>query len=187
VRPEIRLIALVAAWFAWVLPFAINRRKAAAKTAARVDPRARWGIVLEMIGFGLVYMHGPKVWATPIQPWRAGLGAIFGACAITLAWTAVGHLGKQWRFDAGLNVDHELIQTGAYRVVRHPIYASMLGMLLMVIGWVGTLPAWPVGLACFVVGTEIRVRVEDALLRERFGDRFTAWQHTVSAYVPFVR
>jgi len=39
----------------------------------------------------------------------------------------------------------------------------------------------------FIIGTEIRVRVEDGLLRARFGQRFVEWQKTKAAYVPFVR
>ena len=39
----------------------------------------------------------------------------------------------------------------------------------------------------FVAGTEIRVRVEDALLLSHFGDEFREYQRTVSAYVPFIR
>jgi protein-S-isoprenylcysteine O-methyltransferase Ste14 len=140
-----------------------------------------------MVGFALVYIHGPRVWAAPVELWRTGLGAAFGVIAIVLVWGAVGNLGKQWRFDAGLNTDHELVQTGAYRLVRHPIYSSMLWMLLMVIAWIGTLPGWPIGLAFFIAGTEIRIHIEDALLRERFGDRFNAWQKTVAAYLPLVR
>jgi protein-S-isoprenylcysteine O-methyltransferase Ste14 len=53
--------------------------------------------------------------------------------------------------------------------------------------WVGTLPGWPVAVVLFVVGTEIRVRVEDGLLMERFGDQFLVWQKARPAYLPFVR
>jgi protein-S-isoprenylcysteine O-methyltransferase Ste14 len=63
----------------------------------------------------------------------------------------------------------------------------MLGMLLSGIAWAGTLPLWPIALVVFVVGLEIRVRVEDSLLRELFGAEFTAWSREVPAYFPFVR
>jgi protein-S-isoprenylcysteine O-methyltransferase Ste14 len=39
-------------------------------------------------------------------------------------------LGRQWRIDAGLNQDHELVTSGPYRVVRHSIYTSMLCVLI---------------------------------------------------------
>jgi protein-S-isoprenylcysteine O-methyltransferase Ste14 len=39
----------------------------------------------------------------------------------------------------------------------------------------------------FLVGAEIRVRVEDALLQDRFGDKFEEYRRGVSAYIPYVR
>ena len=104
-----------------------------------------------------------------------------------LAWGAVRHLGKQFRWQAGLYHDHELVRTGPYAVVRHPIYASLLAILL---GTLLILTPWPwmvVSLALFAVGTEIRVRAEDGLLESRFGEEFRAYRSKVPAYLPFVR
>jgi protein-S-isoprenylcysteine O-methyltransferase Ste14 len=80
-----------------------------------------------------------------------------------------------------------LVTSGPYAIVRHPIYTSLLGMLvcslLVLTPW-----RWAiVALVLFVVGTEIRVRTEDALLASRFGERFFDYQRRVRAYVPFVR
>src|SRR5947207_3171062 len=47
-----------------------------------------------------------------------------------LSWTSARALGRQWRIDAGLNPDHQLVRSGGYGVVRHPIYTSMFCMLL---------------------------------------------------------
>src|SRR5271166_982112 len=106
---------------------------------------------------------------------------------MALAWMASRHLGRQWRFEAALNEGHELIQTGPYRWVRHPIYASMLGMLLATgTAWTW----WPVfvaALVIFVAGTEIRVRAEDRLLAERFQATFLDYRSRVRAYIPFIR
>ena len=104
-----------------------------------------------------------------------------------LVWQAIGHLGKQWRIQAGLFADHELVRTGPYRFVRHPIYASMLGMLvssgLVMTHWAVLI----VAVAIFIVGTEIRVRAEDGLLESRFGETFREYRAAVPAYIPFVR
>jgi len=186
VSPVARLAIFFVAWFVWILAL-LALRKQRLEKPVQVNPRARWGIALVMAGYFTVCVHGPEVWNSGLAAWRAIAGIIFALIAIAMFWNAVANLGRQWRFDAGLNRDHELIQSGAYRVVRHPIYASMLGMLLADICWVGTLPGWPIGLILFVAGTEIRVRTEDGLLRERFGDRFTEWQRSVPAYLPFVR
>ena len=107
--------------------------------------------------------------------------------ATFLSWTAVQALGRQWRIDAGLSADHQLVTTGSYGLVRHPIYTSMLCILLgtgfMITPWRMLLVACSV----FIVGMEIRVRVEDRLLASRFGERFLAHKQSVPAYVPFLR
>jgi protein-S-isoprenylcysteine O-methyltransferase Ste14 len=104
-----------------------------------------------------------------------------------LSWASIRNLGPQWRLDAGLNADHQLVRTGPYRFVRHPIYASMFAMLLAT-GFV--VASWPLLLAAiviFLIGTEIRVRIEDALLASRFGDQFHTYERSVPAYIPLVR
>jgi protein-S-isoprenylcysteine O-methyltransferase Ste14 len=177
---------MAAFWVAWTIPFLLNRARGQGK-AVRIDPRARLGIMIVSAGYLVANTHAPAVWNVRIETWRAFSGVVFGLAAIALVWMAVGNLGRQWRVDAGLNADHELVQSGAYRLVRHPIYLSMFCMLLMNVAMVGTLPGWPVAIVLALVGTEIRVRVEDGLLQERFGATFTEWQKRVPAYLPFVR
>jgi steroid 5-alpha reductase family enzyme len=92
----------------------------------------------------------------------------------------------QWRFDAGLNADHQLVQSGAYRVVRHPIYTSMLSLMLGTGFLITPMPVLLLATVLFVIGTEIRVRIEDALLASRFGEAFQEYKRRVPAYIPFV-
>jgi protein-S-isoprenylcysteine O-methyltransferase Ste14 len=185
--PAVRVAALVVVWILWFLPFFLHKRRTPKVAGARIDRRARFGVLLQMFGFFIAFTHGPKAWAMAIPVWRAVAGACFAIAAVALAWTAVGHLGRQWRIDAGLNPDHELVRTGAYRFVRHPIYSSMLWLFSTGVAWIGTLPGWPVALALMIAGIEVRVRVEDGLLRSRFGGAFIAWQRQTSAYLPFIR
>jgi len=114
-------------------------------------------------------------------------GSPFLAAGALLSWTALRALGRQWRIDAGLSSDHELVRSGPYGLVRHPIYASMFCMflgtgLMIALGW-----PFAAGFMLFVIGTEIRVRVEDSLLASRFGEQFRHYQRTVKAYIPLVR
>jgi protein-S-isoprenylcysteine O-methyltransferase Ste14 len=110
----------------------------------------------------------------------APAGTVFG-------WLAVRHLGKQLRVLAGLYPDHELVRTGPYAVVRHPVYASLFLMLLAT----GLLFArWPMlvlGVGLYIAGTEIRIHAEEGLLRARFGAEFDAYHAKVPAYLPFLR
>jgi protein-S-isoprenylcysteine O-methyltransferase Ste14 len=128
-------------------------------------------------------------WRQPaaVSRLRLLVAALSAPLGVAVMWGAVAHLGRQFRINAGLYADHELVRTGPYAKIRHPIYASMLLMLLatamLLTPWPGILAA----LALFIAGTEIRVRTEDRLLASRFGDRFTAYRRQVAAYLPFVR
>ena len=139
---------------------------------------------LEGAAFAIASFHYPS-WPQPSIA-RMVVSIALGLSAPAIAWFAVSALGNQWRLDAALNSDHDLIQSGPYAIVRHPIYSSMLAMLLamglMLSTWLLLLPA----LAVFFVGTEIRVRAEEKLLIERFGNRFEEYRR-VPAYIPGLR
>ncbi len=110
-----------------------------------------------------------------------------GPVAAVLAWGAVRRLGRQFRIQAGLYSDHELVRTGPYGRLRHPIYASLLAILLSTLLLL-TKPLWiGVSLVFFIAGTEVRVRAEDRLLASRFGAEFEAYRKSVPAYIPFLR
>ena len=96
-------------------------------------------------------------------------------------------LGRHWRIDAALSSDHQLVTTGPYGIVRHPIYTSMLCMVFGTGFMITPLRTLLVASLIFVMGTEIRVRVEDELLASRFGEQFLAYRRSVPAYVPFLR
>lgn len=173
---------LAVGWVLWFLPFPLagwNR-----STPARKDSRARWGMVLQFGAYAVLWMG--HFWTTSPGGWRIGLSILMLALAAVLSWTSTRALGRQLRFDAALSTDHQLVRSGPYRVLRHPIYTSMLCLLLGT-GFMVTTPLlFATAAAVFLVGTEIRVQIEDALLKERFGDVFREYQGRVSAYVPFV-
>ena len=179
--PAYAYVIVFVAWLAWISAFVFRKR---AKVARRINRQARWGIFLQGIGFVLIWQG--RFWARD-PGWKLLPALILLACAVLLSWTGVAALGRHWRIDAGLNPDHQLVRSGPYRFVRHPIYASMLclflGTGLIVTPWYVLVPA----IAIFLVGIEIRVRIEDALLASQFGDDFSAYKRNVPAYVPWLR
>jgi protein-S-isoprenylcysteine O-methyltransferase Ste14 len=111
------------------------------------------------------------------------------AIAIASDWfcfAAARTLGKQWALVARVIEGHELIQQGPYAVVRNPIYFAMLGMLvatgLTISRWQTLIAA----IVLFTIGTEIRIRSEEALLREVFGPRFEEYARRVPTFFPRV-
>jgi protein-S-isoprenylcysteine O-methyltransferase Ste14 len=174
---------LAVGWFFWLAPFLRNRWKT--KAPERRDTRARWGMVLEFLAYSLLWQSG--IWTRSPGVWRTALSILFLTLAGLLSWTATRALGRHLRFDAALSADHQLVRSGPYRVLRHPIYTSMFCILLgtgfMIAPWWLLL----VSLLVFTVGTEIRVRIEDGLLASRFDGQFREYERTVFAYIPLLR
>jgi protein-S-isoprenylcysteine O-methyltransferase Ste14 len=181
--PLYAYLILAVGWIVWLTPFVVAKR--ASGPARVLDRRARWGLVLVGIGYALLWQG--RFWERPLPTWRLVLTIVFQALAGVFSWTGTRALGRQLRVDAGLSSDHELITHGVYRVVRHPIYASMLCLLL---GTGFALTSWPLlagAIAFFIVGTEIRIRIEERLLVSAFGDRYEEYRRKVRAYIPLVR
>jgi protein-S-isoprenylcysteine O-methyltransferase Ste14 len=180
------LTELALCWIVWSLAFVRPSKQAAGQKETTAAPVSKWGIGLVMVGFAFAWTYvRPASYGKSTFALVASM--VLGPPSVALVWAATRHLGKQWRYKAALNQDHELIQTGPYRWLRHPIYASMFGMLMATIAaWTW----WPMGIGSvlfFMAGTEIRVRAEERLLAGHFGEGFSAYRARTSAYLPFMR
>ena len=187
----IGLTAVILVFLAYVLfGFVFLYRKRPPKTEeAKRAPAATLGIVLQGVSFVLVWNPPRQRW-WPFRPSRAGEVAL-AATAILLAYAscwlcarAVRTLGKQWTYAARLIKGHELITQGPYRVVRNPIYLGMFGL---VFSTCLAFSRWWSGLAAvvlFLIGNHIRVRNEEQLLRESFGEQFDEYARRVPAFLP---
>ena len=178
-------------WLFFAGIFLLRKRPPKAPEAKR-NQQATLGIVLQMCAYFLVWFQPPR---RPFLPRIAILsgfaGIVFSVLTVAIAaasvWlleSAVRTLGKQWAFRARLIEDHKLITAGPYAYVRNPIYTGMLGMLiatgLATEHWIATIVAIPV----FAVGMVIRVRSEEKLLREAFGEEFEEYARRVPAVLP---
>lgn len=181
----IALIEVYVGWVVWMLAFVRPSRMKHGEKTARAKS-SKWGIGLVMVGYALVFMYLRPVGFTKTAA-ELVASMILVPPSVALAWAAARRLGKQWRFEAAISEDHELIKTGPYRFLRHPIYASMLAMLVATaLAWTW----WPMavaGIVIFVIGTEIRVRAEEKLLTKHFGSEYASYRTHTRAYVPFIR
>jgi protein-S-isoprenylcysteine O-methyltransferase Ste14 len=181
--PVYAYILVVAATILWFLPFALARWNR--KSPQIQDRRARWGMLLEVVGYTLVWQG--HFWLRPLLVCRLAVSIFFFVLASVLSWKSARALGRHLRIDAALDADHELVRTGPYRYVRHPIYASFLCLLLGTAIIIAPPLLFVLGLVIFLAGTEMRVRIEDGLLAAHFGDQFRDYRHSTRAYIPFVR
>jgi protein-S-isoprenylcysteine O-methyltransferase Ste14 len=182
----VALVEVVVCWVIWCFAFVKPSREAQGQKKVARAPASRWGIGLVVVGFACVW-----TWVRPVgfQKSTASLivAMILAPLATVLAWAAAHELGKQWRYEAAVTEDHELVQTGPYRLVRHPIYLSMFLMLFATAAAYTWWPMWIAGTVFFIVGTEIRVHSEERLLAQHFGGSFQQYRSRVRAYIPFLR
>lgn len=175
-------IALCVVWFAFGFAF-LARPKSAAPGERRRDRRAQAGLALQGLGYFCVWLHTPHS-GTTLPAAVQWLGVAIGAASALLAFTAVRQLGKQWAIQARLVEGHELVTTGPYAWVRHPIYTGMLGMLVATACVLATPARLALGLVLFLAGTRVRTATEEALLRQEFGEAFETYRQRTGWLLP---
>jgi protein-S-isoprenylcysteine O-methyltransferase Ste14 len=179
-------IAYLVFWAAWAYPYMFRAPHGQKRKSVTARGATLLGLALELAAYSVAFtFYFPM--SIPRNDLRLAVFFISGPIAGILAWTSVTHLGRQFRITAGLYEDHKLVTTGPYSIVRHPIYASMLAILICSQSILTPVRWAAVSLILFVAGTEIRVRAEEALLASRFGEAFQRYRKSVSAYIPFVR
>jgi protein-S-isoprenylcysteine O-methyltransferase Ste14 len=113
------------------------------------------------------------------------VGVTIQAAFVLLAVWARRHLGRNWSADVRIGEGHELVRSGPYKLLRHPIYTAMLGMFL------GTAIASSqyhalLGLSILVAAYLRKTRLEERILRQTFGADFHAYRQHTWALVPLL-
>ena len=111
-------------------------------------------------------------------------GAALCVIGLALALWARTLLGTNWSGRPATKTGHELVTSGPYRVIRHPIYTGMLTMMLgtaLIAGAPGLLV-----LVAFSAIVAYRVRVEERLMQQLFPDAYPEYRGRTRALIPFV-
>jgi protein-S-isoprenylcysteine O-methyltransferase Ste14 len=111
----------------------------------------------------------------------AGLAVQIASGALAV-W-ARRHLGRNWSAAVSRREGHQLVRTGPYRRIRHPIYSAMLGMFVGTAIVAGRLHA-VIGLALIVFAYWRKIGIEEANLRGLFGEEYDRYRETSWALVP---
>lgn len=111
------------------------------------------------------------------------VGMVLAYVGLPLTIWSRARLGRYWSGVVALKQDHRLIQSGPYRVVRHPLYS---GLILGAIGWALCLTTWSCLLwaLLLVICFERRAHKEDALLASEFGAEFEAYRERTGRLMP---
>ncbi len=121
----------------------------------------------------------------PVGLWPFWLGAAVCGAGLLFAVYARGHLGRNWSRSVTIKQDHELIATGPYTIVRHPIYTGILT------GFIGTVIALSeargvIAVVLIFLVFWVKLRMEEDWMRSHFGETYTAYAHHTAALVPFL-
>ncbi len=139
-------------------------------------------VVLVVLGV----MLGQRLPQLSFGRWASALAAM--GCALCVAglvfaaWARVA-LGRSWGMPMTLHEQPELVTSGPYRYVRHPIYT---GMSAMVIGTMLVFPpllAWCIGMLVYMV---VSARREERDMTRRFPDAYPQYKRRSRMLVPFV-
>jgi protein-S-isoprenylcysteine O-methyltransferase Ste14 len=120
----------------------------------------------------------------PIQFWQPWLGLLVFALALWMFRKTHAQLGSNWSVTLEVRVDHALITDGVYAHVRHPMYTAFW---LWALAQAILLPNWIAGFAGILgFGTLylFRVRREEAMLLETFGDEYRDYMRRTGRVIP---
>jgi protein-S-isoprenylcysteine O-methyltransferase Ste14 len=122
--------------------------------------------------------------AVATDPWRAGVGLALFAVGLAFAIWARLHIGRNWGSPMTEKDEPELVTSGPYRLVRHPIYAGILG------AGVGTAVAlswlWLTVVLLAGIYFIYSASVEERYLTGQFPDSYPAYRRSTKMLVPLI-
>jgi len=178
----------VVGWF--VIRYPHDRRARRTPKLRRADGRRE--IVLMTIsatGLGIIpFLHvisdAPRFANYTFHPWQAWLGAAVFATALWLFYRTHKDLGRNWSVTLEVCDQHTLVTSGVYSRVRHPMYSAFwlwaLAQALLLPNWI----AGPAGLVGFGTLFLLRVRREEAMMIDTFGEDYRRYMERTSRILP---
>jgi protein-S-isoprenylcysteine O-methyltransferase Ste14 len=183
----VQSIAIVVPWTLWLIYWVATSKqvKQTAQKEASVS-RTLQSIPL-IVGGALIIV--PDITAAAWTPdWQqlrmpqfAGLAVLLAGLAFSV-WARL-HLGTNWSVSVTLKEGHELVRSGPYGLVRHPIYT---GCLLALAGAASIGEQWRcvAGLLLVFASLAYKVRVEESWLTRHFGRAYGQYRQEVAALIP---
>jgi len=178
------IVAASIGWVVFGLYWDVAAKTAAAAKSA--ESRASRGLHVFLANVALLLELAPIRGLgrfSPVSYRLMAAGLAVEAMGLILSIWARRHLGQNWSGEISIKVDHELIRSGPYRLLRHPIYT---GLLAMYAGTALVTGEWlaAIGLAMAAFAYWRKIRLEEANLNAAFGDDYDAYRRETWALVP---
>ena len=178
-------------WLAWAVYWLISsvrikaavRRESLASRLAHVIPLLVGAVLIgarELPWLPLTL----RLWPHSLTAYWIGLALLVAGLAFA-CWARV-HLGRNWSGSVTVKEGHELIRSGPYAYVRHPIYTGLITAVLGTAIVSGTVRA-ALGLVIITVSLLRKLRTEEGFMRETFPGEYQRYSADVPALIPFTK
>jgi protein-S-isoprenylcysteine O-methyltransferase Ste14 len=186
-RPTIRMLVSAAIWIVMIVYWSIsarNIRPVAKAEDAKISQRRQL-----LLNFAILMLFVPVPGLTRqfLAPTRSAVATGFtvqAGSALFYFWTKQ-YLGRFWSSAVAIMKDHQLVRSGPYRVIRHPLYTGMLGMFAGTAIVSGQYHAL-IGAALGVAAYWGKIRIEERALSEAFGTEYDDYKRHSSALIPWL-
>lgn len=172
-------LVLIVVWFVAAVVLGISG-------IGRTSPLARVIRLLLVVAVWIAVGYGyrlPTPVSTPTMLKIAGVGAALCVAGCAFAIWARFALGRSWGMPMTRHAAPELVTSGPYRFVRHPIYT---GILLMLVGTSLLHPVAAVPSAAFIAYFVYSARREESDMARRFPDAYPAYKSRSKMLIPFL-
>jgi len=182
------VLALWCVWGVWWLASAARtkvtrRRESRGSRLAHVLPLALGGALLAWRDMPWAPL-AQRLWPHSLPAYGAGVTLLAAGLAFAI-WARV-HLGRNWSGAVTVKEEHELIRSGPYAYVRHPIYTGVLAAVLGTAIAAGTVHA-ACGAAVIAAALVRKLRIEERFLGETFRTEYPRYRAEVPALIPFTK
>jgi protein-S-isoprenylcysteine O-methyltransferase Ste14 len=173
-------------WMIWAIRTKPTERRESASS------RLLYVVFLMAGSYLLVFHHFFS--HRPLLAWldnrilRQGLGAKATGIALTTIgvlfaiWARL-YLGRNWSGTVTVKVGHELVRSGPYRWVRHPIYSGLLIALTGTAIELGQTRGM-FSIVLVYIGFRLKVRIEEQFMTEVFGAEYDEYRRATGALIP---
>jgi protein-S-isoprenylcysteine O-methyltransferase Ste14 len=119
-----------------------------------------------------------------VDPWLQGIGLALFVLGLALAvWSRI-YIGRNWGMPMSDKADPDLVTTGPYSVIRHPIYS---GIILAMIGTTLAVSLyWLVAVVLVGAYFLYSAAVEERYMTEVFPDAYPRYKQSTKMLIPFV-
>lgn len=187
-------VVFIFASLIWLVPEILGMGPQMSKVTrkiASIQDHSSLGILIGLQWVGLILNFSLGWWlpAAALTWDRTDLfllGVLFILLGVLLRWYAIRVLGRYFTRDVAVSADQKVVQSGPYRLIRHPAYSgtfiTMLGVGLAMTNWASLAGL----LICVFIGHLYRVKVEEKELIRAIGLPYIAYMQRTRRFIPWV-